>query len=222
MEILKDDEYYDVTIEVELRKREPLYIYGGIISLNEYEPSEILNILVVADQLQELIDYLQEYLIEYKYEWMEQHFELIYQTGLQSNSLLNLQNFCTDCMTKSPHKIFNSFDFISLSEKSLVSLIKKNDLQMKEIEIWDHVLKKWGFEKNPKLLSDPTTCISSEDFFQKVRPYKKLFKNQLYEELLESYLNPNSEPNDNILLPRYRNIDGVINSKIVNLNDIAS
>ncbi|GET64893.1 hypothetical protein GLOIN_2v1779093 [Rhizophagus irregularis DAOM 181602=DAOM 197198] len=60
--------------------------------------------------------------------------------------------------------------------------------------------------------------LSSEDFFQKVRPYKKLLKNQLYEELLESYLNPNSEPNDNILLPRYRNIDGIVNSKIVNLN----
>ncbi|RGB40690.1 hypothetical protein C1646_380747 [Rhizophagus diaphanus] len=111
---------------------------------------------------------------------------------------------------------------------------------MKEIEIWDHVLK-WGLEKNPTLLPDPTTwsdddfkmmentlqhclplirffSLSSEDFFQKVRPYKKLLKCQLYEELLESYLNPNSEPNDNILLPRFRNIDGIIDSKIVNLN----
>ncbi|GBC40651.2 BTB/POZ protein [Rhizophagus irregularis DAOM 181602=DAOM 197198] len=99
MEILEDNEYYDVTIEVDI-------FYGGTISLMKY-------------------------LIKYKYEWMEQHFELIYQTGFQSNSLLNLQNFCTGCMTKSPHKIFNSFDFTSLSEKSLVSLIKKNDLQMK-------------------------------------------------------------------------------------------
>jgi hypothetical protein len=143
-------------------------------------------------------------------------------------------------MAKFPEKIFKSLDFISLPEKSLVSLIKKDDLQMKEIEIWDHVLK-WGLENNPTLLPDPTTwsdddfkmmentlqhCIplirffslSSEDFFQKVRPYKKLLKCQLYEELLESYLNPNSDPNDNILLPRSINIDGIIDSKIVNLN----
>ncbi|UZO09108.1 uncharacterized protein OCT59_029345 [Rhizophagus irregularis] len=60
--------------------------------------------------------------------------------------------------------------------------------------------------------------LSSEDFFQKVRPYKKFIKHQLYEELLESYLNPNSEPNDNILLPRSRNIDGIIDLKIVCLN----
>ncbi|CAB4438891.1 unnamed protein product [Rhizophagus irregularis] len=28
----------------------------------------------------------------------------------------------------------------------------------------------------------------------------------------------NFKPNDNILLPRYRNIDGIIDSKIINLN----
>ncbi|CAB4435322.1 unnamed protein product [Rhizophagus irregularis] len=99
----------------------------------------------------------------------------------------------------------NSLDFTSLSGKSLVSLIKRDDFTMKEIEIWDHVLK-WGLEKNSTLLPDPTTCLSSEDFFQKVRSYKNFLKCQLYEELLESYLNPNSEPNNNILLPRSRNM----------------
>uniref|UniRef100_U9SUV3 TLDc domain-containing protein n=1 Tax=Rhizophagus irregularis (strain DAOM 181602 / DAOM 197198 / MUCL 43194) TaxID=747089 RepID=U9SUV3_RHIID len=63
--------------------------------------------------------------------------------------------------------------------------------------------------------------LSSDEFIQKVHPYKKLLKHQLYEELLNSYLNSSSEPNDNILLPRYRNIDGIIDSKIVNLNIIA-
>jgi hypothetical protein len=107
---------------------------------------------------------------------------------------------------------------------------------MKEIEVWEHVLK-WGLGKNPKLLPDSTTwsdndfklmentlqhCLplirffnlSSKDFFQKVRPYKKLLKHQLYEELLESYLNLDGVPSNNILLPRYRNIDGIIDSTI--------
>ncbi|EXX74591.1 hypothetical protein RirG_049680 [Rhizophagus irregularis DAOM 197198w] len=143
-------------------------------------------------------------------------------------------------MAKSPEKIFESLDFTSLPEKSLVSLIKRDDLQMREVEIWEHVLK-WVLEKNPTLLPDPTTwsdndfnmientlqhflplirffSLSSDEFIQKVHPYKKLLKHQLYEELLNSHLNSNSEPNDNILLPRYRNIDGIIDSKIVNLN----
>ncbi|EXX68517.1 uncharacterized protein OCT59_029156 [Rhizophagus irregularis] len=221
------------------------YIYGGIISLNEQEPSEILKVLVAADQLflKELIDYLQKYLIENKSEWMEQYFEHIYRTSSQSNSLLELQQYCIDFMAKSPEKIFKSLDFTSLSEKSLVSLIKRDDLQIKEVEVWEHVLK-WGLGKNPTLLPDPTIwsdddfktmentlqhclplvrffSLSSDDFFQKVRPYKKLLGHQTYEELLESYLNPDSEPNDNILLSRYRNIGGIIDSKIVNLNIVS-
>ena len=74
---------------------------------------------------------------------MEQHFELIHRASFQSNNLLGLQIFCTDLMAKSPEKIFKSLDFTLLPEKSLISLIKRDDLQMKEIEIWEHVLE-WG------------------------------------------------------------------------------
>jgi hypothetical protein len=63
--------------------------------------------------------------------------------------------------------------------------------------------------------------LSSEEFAQKVHPYRKLLKCQFYEELLNSYLNPNMKPSNNILLPRYRNIDGIIDSEIVNINIIS-
>src|SRR5215469_9520212 len=181
------------------------YIYSGVLSLNEQDNSEIFKVLLAADELllQELVDYLQKYFIENKSEWMEQHFELIHRTSFQSNSLLELQQFCTDFMAKSPEKVFKSFDFTSLSEKSLVQLIKRDDLQMKEIEVWEYVLE-WGLAQNPTLLSDPNTwsdddfkimentlhnCLSlirffsfsSKEFLQSVRPYKKLLKRQLYE-----------------------------------------
>ena len=69
--------------------------------------------MTAADQLclQELVDYLQKYLIENESEWMEQHFEFIHRTSFQSNSLLELQQFCTHFMAKSPEKIFKSLDF---------------------------------------------------------------------------------------------------------------
>ena len=49
------------------------YIYGGILSLNV----KLFKVLVAADELelQELVDYLQNYLIENNSEWIEQHFE---------------------------------------------------------------------------------------------------------------------------------------------------
>jgi hypothetical protein len=206
--------------------------------LNEQNTSEILKLLLAADVLllQELVDYLQKYLIENKPEWMAQNFELIHQTSFQSNSLLELQQFCTDFMAKSPEKVFKSLDFSSFPEKSLVQLIKRDDLQMKEIEVWEHVLK-WGLAQNPTLLPDPDTwldddlkvmkntlqhclslirffSLSSKEFLEKVHPYKSLLKPQLYKNLLNSHLDPNSEPTDDILLPRNIKNDGIIDSKI--------
>ncbi|CAB4412223.1 unnamed protein product [Rhizophagus irregularis] len=292
IELLEDDEYYDITIEVGddlnakifrahmniLCYRSPYlrrilivnkknndnsltfikipnissdvfkiilrYIYGGILSLNGQETSEIFKILLAADELllQELINYLQKYLIENKSEWME-HFELIYRTSFQFNSLIELQQFCTDLMVKSPAKIFKSLDFTSISEKALVQFIKKDDLQMKEIEIWEHLLK-WGLAQNPTLNPDPTTwsdeysktmentlqhclplirffSLSSKEFLQKVRPYKKLLKREIYENLLNSHLDPESEPTDNILLPRNIRFNGIIDSKITDLSMVS-
>ena len=166
--------------------------------MNDKDTLDIIKVLVAADELclQELVDYLQKYLIKNQSEWMEQHFELTHQTSFQSNNLLKLQQFCTDLMATSPEKIFKSFDFTSLPEKSLVSLIKRDDLQMKEIEVWEHVLK-WGLAQNSTLLPDPNTwsdedfktmestlqhclpsirlfSLSSKEFLKKVGPYKKL------------------------------------------------
>ncbi|UZO04973.1 uncharacterized protein OCT59_025334 [Rhizophagus irregularis] len=118
-----------------------------------------------------------------------------------------------------------------------------DDLQMREIDVWEHVLK-WGLTQNPTLVSDSKNwsdddfktmkntlqnclplirfyCLSSIEFSQKVRPYKKLLSQQLYEDLLNSYLDPNSISADNILLPRKIRMDKIIDSKIVNLNIVS-
>src|SRR5204863_775532 len=92
------------------------------LSLDVQDTSDFLKILVAADELllQELVHYLQGYLIENKSEWIEHHFELTLRTSFRSNNLLKLQQFCTDLMAKSPEKVFNSLDFTSLPENSLV------------------------------------------------------------------------------------------------------
>ena len=145
---------------------------------------------------------------------MEEHFDITQRVSLQSNNLLKLQQFCTDFIAKSPEKIFKSSYFTSLPEKYIVQIIKDDDLQMKEVEIWEHVLK-WGLAQNSTLLPDPNTwsdedfkimentlqhclssirffSLSSKEFLDKVRPYKKLFEHQLYENLVNSYMDPYS------------------------------
>ncbi|GBC45222.2 BTB/POZ protein [Rhizophagus irregularis DAOM 181602=DAOM 197198] len=67
LEILKENEYYDITIEVVLR-----YIYGGKLSLDEYHASDLIKILVTGNVLglQELITYIQSFLVKTKANWM--------------------------------------------------------------------------------------------------------------------------------------------------------
>ncbi|GBB93850.1 hypothetical protein RclHR1_02240022 [Rhizophagus clarus] len=233
IELLKDDEYYDITIEV---GEDPNHNISGNLEL-----------LATADQLQlqELVDYLQKYLIENKSVWIKENFELTHRICFQSNNLLELQKCCTEIMANSPEQVFTSLDFTSLPDKSLISLIKRDDLQMKEIEVWEYILK-WGLAKNATIVSDPDTwtdedfetmkntlqhCIPlirfysllPKEFLCKVLPYKKLFNQQLYKNLLSSYMNPDSEPNDdNILLPRNIKTNLVLDTKIVNLNIIST
>ncbi|EXX51750.1 uncharacterized protein OCT59_027207 [Rhizophagus irregularis] len=266
VEILNDDEYYDVTIEVgndpyikifrahmvflhyrstylrrvlstNKRKNDGTlvhiklpnilpeifqiilrYIYSGRISLGEYDTLDIIKILVAGSELglQELITYLQSFLIKTEASWMEQNFNLIYQTSFENDSFLELQQFCTNLITKKPNKIFKSPSFSSTPEKLLVSLIQSDNLQMNEIQVWEHVLK-WGLAQSPELPSDPTNfskedfktlknnmrqCIplirfhnlSSEEFSNKVLPYRKILpKDLLYEDLLKYFMNPNNQ-----------------------------
>jgi hypothetical protein len=205
--------------------------------LNEQDTSEFLKVLVAADVLclQELVDYLQKYLVESKSEWMEEHFDITQQVSSQSNNnLLKLQQFCADFIAKSPEKLFRSTYFTSLSEKYLIQIIKNDDLQMKEVEVWEYILK-WGLAQNSILLPDPHIW-SDEDFkamentLQHLLPSIRFFSlssreflnHQLYEDLSNSYLDPYSEPNENILPPRILKTDGIIDSKIVNLNIVST
>ena len=140
------------------------YIYGGSLSLEAYDALDIVNILEAADELslQELITYLQTYLVENEEIWIEQNFNLINKTSFEHDSFLKLQNFCTKLISEEPEKIFKALDFASIPEKSLVSLLQNDSLQISEIQIWEHVLK-WGLAQNPELSSGPFN-YSKDDF----------------------------------------------------------
>jgi hypothetical protein len=165
--------------------------------------------------LQELITYLQSYLIETKANWMDLNFNSIYQTILENDSFLELQEFCINLISKESDKIFKSQNFSSIPEKLLISLVQSDNLQMNEIQVWEHVLK-WGLAQNPKLPSNPAVfkkedfntlknilqqCIpfirfynlTSEEFSDKVLPYKKILPKELYKDLLEYFLDPNNQ-----------------------------
>jgi hypothetical protein len=191
------------------------YIYSGRISLKEHDISDIIKILVAGNELglQELVTYIQSFLIETKTNWMEQNFNLIYQTSFENDTFLELQKFCTDLTSKEPDKIFKSPNFSSIPEKLLITVIQNDNLQMEEIQVWRHVVK-WGLAQNPELPSDPTNFskedfntlknslqnyipfirfynLTSDEFSDEILPYKKILPKELYKDLLKYFLSSN-------------------------------
>ncbi|RHZ87896.1 hypothetical protein Glove_29g154 [Diversispora epigaea] len=53
------------------------------------------------------------------------------------NGFKKLKNFCNDIVVKYPKLIFDSSDSTSLGDSSIASLLKRDDLQIEEIKIWD-------------------------------------------------------------------------------------
>jgi hypothetical protein len=172
---------------------------------------------------------------------MEQNFDLIYRTSFENDSFLDLQKYCNDLIFKEPDKIFRSPNFTSIPEKLLISVIQDDNLQMSEIQVWEHVLK-WGIAQNSaKLPSDDPKDYSKEDFktlksilkncipfirfynltskefAEKVFPYKKVLPKELCKDVLLTLLNPDDKKGES--KPR---IPRSIDSKDIDSNIITS
>ncbi|GBC21494.2 BTB/POZ protein [Rhizophagus irregularis DAOM 181602=DAOM 197198] len=108
------------------------FIYCGNIELKNLQGPEVLKLLIAVDELniQQLITYIQEYLIEHQTEFLYQN--------------------PTD-------------KFIDLKAPLLEMLIKRDDLNMEEIKIWEGLLKWCFYQQN--VINDPTKW-SKEDIIK--------------------------------------------------------
>uniref|UniRef100_U9UJW5 Kelch-like protein 17 n=1 Tax=Rhizophagus irregularis (strain DAOM 181602 / DAOM 197198 / MUCL 43194) TaxID=747089 RepID=U9UJW5_RHIID len=197
------------------------YIYGGRVSFEGHDEADVIKTLVAASELdlQELVNHLQSFLIEKHSTWMEQNFNMIYQTSFENDSLLELQNYCNDLISKNPDKIFNSLNFSSIPEKILISLIQNDNLKMNEVQVWKYVLK-WGLDQNPGLPSDHKS-FSGDDFSvlkNTLQQYISLIKfdNFSSKEFLDHSTSTSNIPNIEPQIFESTNITN-INSKIITL-----
>ncbi|RHZ77483.1 hypothetical protein Glove_177g130 [Diversispora epigaea] len=190
------------------------YIYGGIVDLENCETRFIYDLMLVADEFEfeELSNKLETLLIETKGSWLRTHFSLIYHFIFSRTNFKKLENFCNDIVVKYPNLIFDTDDFTSLEESALVSLLKRNDLQMEEVKIWDYVIK-WGIARTsalPTNLDDWTKenfltlkttlqqCLphiryfhlSSIEVVDKIKPFKKIMDKQLWDDINQHLLIP--------------------------------
>ena len=114
-----------------------------------------------------------------------------------------------------PKILFDSDKFINLPAPLLELLLKRDDLNVDEIEIWESLLK-WCFAQQ-NMKNDPAKWskeditkierslhrliplirfydIEPTDFFYKVYKYKDVLPQELIHDLLEFHIVPNTEP----------------------------
>src|SRR4051794_25870111 len=106
----------------------------------------------------------------------------------------------------------------------MIALLKHDELNMDEIDIWTSVLQ-WATNQVPGLGNEPHSWssedvikvreiisdsiehirffnISTEDFCEKIVPYDELLTKELYRDLILYHANKNYKPKATVLSPR--------------------
>ncbi|CAB4376298.1 unnamed protein product [Rhizophagus irregularis] len=193
------------------------FIYCGKIDLTNFQGPEMLKLLTAVDELniQALINCVQKYLINDDEEFLQQNFTEILQIVYHNELFAELLSYCL-------HKIeilFNTDKILSLEAHLLEFLLKQDDLNLDEIEVWEGLVR-WGLAQARELDLFKEIlykyiplirfyAISLEDYNNKVKSYEQILPKELREEISKFHLEP--EPSLNFLPRRF--VDSTIISR---------
>ncbi|CAB5329971.1 unnamed protein product [Rhizophagus irregularis] len=134
------------------------YIYTGELDLTKQLCEDILELLIASDELllEELVEYLQEYLIQQQKNWVQQNSVFILN---KFASYKKLQDYCLESACEDSQPFITSKNSLLLDKDILYSILERNDLQIKEIDAWNYLIK-WGIEQTPGLENTHNMKIS--------------------------------------------------------------
>ncbi|CAI2170458.1 16164_t:CDS:2, partial [Funneliformis geosporum] len=165
------------------------YIYSGTADLLVQEGGIILNLLTASDELnlQELIVYAQDHLIQQKSDWLQENVIQVLHTVGYLEACKDLQNFCLGLICQDPYWLFESNNFCSLDESVLGTL--------------EHCIPLIRYFN-----------IDSSDYWDKLRPFRQILPSKLHEDLLQYYCKRGniSQTDTPILSPRKAGIQSNI------------
>src|SRR2546421_12021646 len=127
-------------------------MYNGIVNVNNLDASEILELLEACDELNfnELVEDLQDHLLIEHEEWIQQNLIYFYKISSKHQPFNLLQGYCNELIDDNPELLLNSGDMESIEKSMLITLLKKDDLGLDEINIWNYVIQ-WGIGQNKEL-----------------------------------------------------------------------
>jgi hypothetical protein len=177
------------------------YIYGGELELENNSFKTNAALLIAADELSlnGLSLFIENYLLKNE-ELLEQNFVFVLQDI--TNGLNRFAKLSQLFAQKDALLIFKANDFTSIKQGLLIALldiILKHKLCVKPIEIWDKIIE-WTNAQSNGSSSDVTKWIiqpfisfinfkeiSRLDFYRKIRPFKDIFDDNFYLEIIEHY-----------------------------------
>ncbi|CAI2186367.1 6874_t:CDS:2 [Funneliformis geosporum] len=174
------------------------FLYGGSLCLAEHDARIILELLISTDELEldELTDYIQEYLLNNSWRLMS-HFVLFHRFAMQNDERFPKIRKCViELIKENPSTIFDSNDFTTIDQDTLIAFFKcHNFSSIKPGILWRNLVE-WGVAHTPSVpiqyvewtdedfeaLGDTLepfitlikfTEMDSEEFLSEVRPWKK-------------------------------------------------
>src|SRR6266511_3653051 len=121
------------------------YMYNGIINIDDLDANEILELLEACDELcfDELIDDLQNFLIKEEKECIQENLIDIYKFSSQYQPFNLLQDYCDGLFYDNAELLLKSCDIAIIKKPMFILILKNDDLELREIDIWDCVIR-WG------------------------------------------------------------------------------
>ncbi|CAG8558300.1 14435_t:CDS:2 [Acaulospora morrowiae] len=191
------------------------YLYTGVISVEDKEGGFLLSLLTAADELilPELISEIQGFLIETQSIWIQENFYYVLDFAFTNDTYSTLQTYCMDSICADPHMLFSSDYFYCLDNKILRSLLKRDDLAIEEVDLWNYLIK-WALAQNPPFVTtDPEnpknwspgyfatfkklvdgctslirfTSMTPEQFRERVWPFHELLPRELCDTIMDGY-----------------------------------
>ncbi|UZO01212.1 uncharacterized protein OCT59_012316 [Rhizophagus irregularis] len=187
------------------------YIYTSELDLTKQSGENILELLIASDELllEELFEFVQDYLILKQTSWIYQNLFFVLNAVYKLVGCKKLKECCFEFFSANSLPFITSKTFLSIDKDILHNLLSRDDLQVKEIAIWDCLIQ-WGIEQTPDLESDRTNWnnenyealkknianfflliryagISREDIVDKVFPYKAIIPKFIYKEIEKYY-----------------------------------
>jgi hypothetical protein len=188
--------------------------------------------------LYELVDYFQQHIINLNNDWIIQNGAKLFNFITHRKGVFpKLEKLCSNIMTQKPNLLISSNEFWGLDDEALLSIIQLDNLEMKEIEIWDNLIK-WGIAKNSTFDSDMTIWsineyeilketispfiqhirffqMTPQEYYYKIRPLSKLLPKELEEDLLSYYIVPGCKFATKVLPPRISQYEKLFGSLIL-------